>query len=275
MPKQLQPIVVASGLISPEGPSFDRQGVLHFVDWDAQVVYQLPPEGGLRVFVNTGGIPTGSKFHRNGNLYVADGSLGILEISSEGTMRVVASEWQGQRFRGPNDLVFAANGDIYFTDPAGSDPDHPIGKVFILRRDGHVEHFAGGFQFPNGIVLSDDERTLFLAETYTNRVWAFRLNETGHELQRRVFVELDGGFGPDGMAFGQDGNLYVTHFGKGAVAVVNPEGQVVAELPTGGAKPTNLAFWGESLYVTEVEKHQVVRLDVGIEGQVLYGLSPA
>ena len=75
------------------------------------------------------------------------------------------------------------------------------------------------------------------------------------------------------MAFGQDGNLYVAHFGKGVVAVINPHGQLIAELPTGGMKPTNVAFWETSLYVTEVENSQVVRLDIGVRSIVLYGLS--
>jgi len=147
--------------------------------------------------------------------------------------------------------------------------------VFILRRDGRVEQFAGGLQFPNGIVLSDDGRTLYLAETYPNRIWAFELDGQGRERSRRVFAQLEGGPGPDGMAFGQDGNLYVAHFGKGVVAVVSPEGIVVAELPAGGAKPTNVAFWGKTLFVTEVERGQVVRLEVGVEGQLLYWKSPA
>jgi gluconolactonase len=229
-------------------------------------------DGQVRPFVNTGGIPTGSKFHRNGHLFVADGDCGILDISPDGSIRVAASEWQGQRFRGPNDLVFAANGDLYFTDPRESDADHPIGNVFILRADGHVEWFAGGFQFPNGILLSDDGRILYLSETSPNRIWAFELGVDGHERARRVFALLQGGLGPDGMAFGQDGNLYVAHFDKGVVAVLSPAGRVVAELPAGGTQPTNVAFWGSSLYVTEVEKGQVVRLDIGVRGQVLYGL---
>jgi gluconolactonase len=267
------PTVFARGFQSPEGPSFDRHGVLHFVDWDAQTVYRVSPVGEVSAFVNTGGVPTGSKFHRNGHLYVADGDCGILEISPEGATRVVAAAYRDQRFRGPNDLVFAANGDLYFTDPTGSDPDHPVGDVYLLRAGGEVELFAGGFQFPNGIVLSADGRTLYLAETFPNHIWAFDLDVVGHERSRRVFARMEGGLGPDGMAFGQDGNLYVAHFGKGVVAVISPEGQVVAELPAGGTKPTNVAFWRTDLYVTEVEEGQVVRLNVGVEGQVLYGLS--
>ena len=269
--ENIVPTVFASGFQSPEGPSFDRQGILHFVDWDAQTIYRVTPDGEVSPWVNTAGVPTGSKFHRDGRLFVADGDRGILDVSPAGSMRVAACEWEGQRFRGPNDLVFAANGDLYFTDPKGSDAGHPIGNVFILRQGGDVEQFAGGFQFPNGVVLSDDGQTLYLAETFPNHVLAFELDEDGHERSRRVFATLEGGLGPDGMAFGQDGNLYVAHFGKGVVAVINPAGEVIAELPAAGMKPTNVAFWGSSLYVTEVEKGQIVRLDVDVQGQILYG----
>jgi len=271
--KNVAPIVIAGGFISPEGPSFDRAGILHFVDWDAQIIYRVTQDGQVSEFVNTAGVPTGSKFHKNGHLFVADGAMGILDIAPDGTMRVVATEYNGQKFRGPNDLVFRPNGDVYFTDPKGSGADHPIGNVYIVRGDGTVELFAGGFQFPNGIVFSDDGETLYLAETIPRRIWAFQLDEKGHEKSRRVFAQLEGGLGPDGMVFGQDGNLYAAHFGKGVVAVINPDGVVIAELPAGGMKPTNVAFWETSLYVTDVDKSQVTRLDIGVRGQVLYGLS--
>jgi len=285
--EHVEPRVLAGGFQSPEGPSFDRHGVLHFVDWDAQTVSRVTLDGQVSTFVNTAGVPTGSKFHRNGHLFVADGDRGILDISPEGNIRVAASEWQGQRFRGPNDLVFAPNGDLYFTDPKGSDPEHPIGNVFILRqepvppsehrddvslpKDGRIERFAGGFQFPNGIVFSDDGQKLYLAETFRNWILVFELDERGYERSRRVFATLEGGLGPDGMAFGRDGNLYVAHYGKGVVAVVSAAGEVIAELPAGGMNPTNVAFWESNLYVTEVENGQVVRLEVGVEGQALLG----
>ena len=263
-----------SGFRCPEGPSFDRSGVLYFVDWEVEPIYRVTRDGRVSVFVTTPGEHVGSKFHPDGRLFVASGPRGILDIAADGTVREAATRWEGGAFRGANDLCFRPDGDLYFTDPKGSSPDHPIGNVFILRRTGDVELFAGGFQFPNGLVFSDDGRTLYLAETFPNRVWAFEVDDHGHERSRRVFAQLEGGSGPDGMALGQDGNLYVAHYGKGVVAVVDPEGQVIAELPTNGKNPTNVAFWDGSLYVTEVEHGQVVRLDVGVSGQVLYGLGP-
>ncbi len=273
MIKMIPRSVFVSGLQSPEGPSFDRNGVLHFVDWDAQDIYRVQPAGDRSILVNTGGIPTGSKFHRNGHLFVADGDLGILDISPEGEIMVSASGCQGQKFRGPNDLVFAPNGDLYFSDPRGSDPEHPVGNLYILRSSGEVELFAGGFQFPNGLVFSDDGKTLYVAETFPNHILAFELDAKGYEKSRRIFAKLEGGLGPDGMAFSKDGYLYVAHFGKGVVAVVDPAGVVITEIEVGGINPTNVAFWGTSLYVTEVSGGQIVRLDVGVEGQTLFGLT--
>jgi len=273
MAHNVRPVVVAGGFISPEGPSFDRQGNLYFVDWDAERVYKVTPAGQVSIFAETGGVPTGSKFHKDGRLFVADGQRGMIAITPQGVVQSLATEYAGQRFRGPNDLVFAPNGDLYFTDPAGSDPQHPIGRIFILRADGNVEEFAGGFQFPNGVAMSDDGRTLFMAETFPQRIWAFELDANGHERSRRVYATLQGGLGPDGMAFGQDGNLYAAHFGKGVVAVISPQGKVIDELPAGGRQPANVAFWGESLYVTDVDRSRVVRLDIGVAGQVVYGLS--
>jgi gluconolactonase len=272
MIKTVSNSVFASGLQSPEGPSFDRHGVLYFVDWDAKDIYRVQPDGTRSVFVNTGGMPTGSKFHQNGHLFVADGDLGILDISPLGEIRVAAEGYDGIKFRGPNDLAFAPNGDLYFSDPRGSDPEHPVGNLFILRSSGKVELFAGGFQFPNGVVFSDDGRTLYMAETYPNHILAFELDSDGYEVSRRVFARLEGGVGPDGMAFGKDRNLYVAHFGKGVVAMIDPSGSVIHELEVGGINPTNIAFWDTSLYVTEVSGGKVVRLDVGVEGQDLFGL---
>jgi|GEM_PF-6786839 len=109
--EKVKPYVLASGFQSPEGPSFDREGTLHFVDWDAQVVYRVAPDGQGSPFVNTGGVPTGSKFHRNGRLFVADGDRGILDISPEGEIRVHLDAPSGDEWTwGPQDAASSVHG---------------------------------------------------------------------------------------------------------------------------------------------------------------------
>ena len=73
--------------------------------------------------------------------------------------------------------------------------------------------------------------------------------------------------GPDGIAFGADGNLYVAHFNADVVRVIAPDGTFVASLPAGGPTPTNIAFWGDSLYVTEGTSGSIYRLDIGVREQ--------
>ena len=147
-----------------------------------------------------------------------------------------------------------------------------MGRVFRVGADGSISVFAVGLAFPNGICLSADENTLYVAETFTRRIHAFTLNPDGSANHRSLFAQMEGGVGPDGMDFGADGNLYVAHYGKGAVAVIAPNGEVIAELPVPGKNPTNVDFWEDSLYVTETETGAVYRLDIGVEGQPLFGL---
>jgi len=70
------------------------------------------------------------------------------------------------------------------------------------------------------------------------------------------------------MAFGSDGNLYVAHYGGGHVRVIGPSGQILTSLPAGGPTPTNVAFWHDSLYVTEGQSGSIYRLDIGVKEQV-------
>ncbi len=271
----VQPVIVAGGFSFPEGPSFDAAGDLYLVNIHAGTVSRMTPQGVVSTFVTTGGGPNGSKFHANGPLYVCEaGRREILAIAPDGTMRSVADNCAGQRFAGPNDMIFDATGGFYFTDPPGSDAQNPIGAIYYVSADGTVRRVAEGLAFPNGVVLSADKRTLFFGETSLQRIshCAVRPDgslgpyETFCQLPRKELQEEEG---PDGMAFGADGRLYAATYGQGCVWVISPQGETVAELPAGGLNPTNVAFWGESLYVTETQTDTVRRLDIGVRGQPL------
>ncbi len=258
--------VFATGFACPEGPCCDAaDGGLFVVDWAMGVVRRVTPSGRVTDFIDTGGMPAGACFGSNGYLYVCDtGRKQVLGIARDGIIRVAASGYQGKPFLGPNDCVYNADKVLYFSDADGFQPMKSCGSVYLLRPDGRVELFAEGFAFPSGLSISTDGPHLFLSETFAGRIHRFTLDERGHATEQRVFAELDGGIGPNGLALDEDGNLYVAHFGKGVVTVLDPEGQMLAELPTKGFLPTNLTFWNGSLYVTELERGHIMRLDVAL-----------
>jgi gluconolactonase len=255
--------VFATGFACPDGPCWDEEGGdLFVVDWAVGVVRRVTPEGRVTDFIDTGGMPAGACCAPDGHLYVCDtGRKQVLDITRDGVIRVAASSYQGKRFLGPTDCVSDANGVLYFSDADGFNPRRPCGSVYLLRPDGRVELFAAGFAFPSGLSISADGAFLFLSETFARRIHRFTLDERGHAREQCVFAELDGGIGPNGLALDEEKNLCVAHFGKGVVAVLDQGGQILAELPTQGFLPTNVTLWNGSLYVTELERGYVMRLD--------------
>ena len=249
--------VFATGFKFPEGPAFDRNGNLFVVDVDTGDISKISPEGQVKIFINTGGAPNGAKFHANGDLYVADRKKGIIAISSDGKIRVIVDHYEGKKFYGPNDLIFDSKGNLYFTDPHGSSAENPFGCVYRLSSSGELTCLASGLAFPNGLVLSKDEKFLFVANTRKNRILRYVLDPP---VRSYIFSQLSGGWGPDGLAFDVAGNLYVAHYGGGDVIILNPKGEIVERVPVGGGHPTNVAFGGpdrKTLYVTEVETGSV------------------
>ena len=111
-----------------------------------------------------------------------------------------------------------------------------------------------------------------LAETYKKRLWRGTWNpETLAWGSAEPWVDVGGRIGPDGMAFGDDGNLYVAVFGGGAVKIVSPSGEVSGELPLDGDNPSNCAFAdGGGLLITETEKGRLLFADIGVKRGKLF-----
>lgn len=263
-----------------EGPAFDRDGNLYAVDGRQGIVVRITPQAEVSIYCRTPGGPNGSAFHPDGRLFCTDPPLkAIIEIPpGGGSYRIFADRCSedGQPFHGPNDLRFNRNGDLYWTDPGMGKRETPDRGVYWATPDGYVRRFTSGLYYPNGLTFSADWSTLYVADSLTQLIHAYRLNPDGSAGEHTVFAKLSGvdaagnpGL-PDGIAFDEDGYLYVAHWGMGHVAVLDPAGQTVAELPIPGPNVTNLAFYGTTLYVSEGSIAGIFRLDVGVRGQPLY-----
>lgn len=282
--------LLVSGFDSPEGPCFDTGGNLYFVNWLNSSIIRRTPGGELSEYFNTGGIPAGLAFHADGSLYVADEGdniHGILRIV-DGEGEILINTHQGQPLNGANDLVFDANGVLYFSDPWRSSAANPIGGFYRLFPDGMLEQIDTGLQFPNGVAISPAGDAVFLAETIPNRILRYVIAPDGTIGSREHWadmpsVRLPGGDGeatddlptggPDGMAFDEAGNLYVAYYGGGRVVTFAPDGSVAGEILVPGANVTNIAFGGpdrRTAVITDVATASVYTTSVEMPGLHLY-----
>lgn len=271
---------LVSGFDSPEGPAMDREGNLFFVNWLSSSIMKLSPDGEVSEFSNTGGIPAGLAFHRDGALFVADEGEdihGVLRITPDKIVTVAADRHGPTPLNGANDLVFDSKGVLYFSDPWDSSVEHPIGGFYRLLVDSRLERLDEGLAFPNGVAINAGDPAVFLAETGHNRILRFALAPDGTVGEREIFADLSGEAGPDGMAFDAAGDLYVAHYGAGRIDVLDPSGRVVEEIPVPGAEPTNVAFVGpdgKTLVVTDVATGALYVADVAVAGQPLFADLP-
>ena len=268
--------MLISGYDSPEGPAFDRDGNLYFVNWLSSSIVKLTPDGVASEFFNTGGIPAGLAFHRDGSLYVADEGdeiHGILRIA-DGHVTILVDAYQGRPLNGANDLVFDRDGVLYFSDPWRSSRANPIGGFYRYFPDGALERIDAGLAFPNGVALAADGSAAYLAETGEHRILRYAIGADGGIGPRQEFARLPGGEGPDGMAFDEAGNLYVAHYGGGRVAIFAPSGDLAGEIRVPGANVTNVAFGGPDrrrLVITDVATASLYETTVDVPGLALYG----
>lgn len=241
--------LVASTDEFSEGPVFDSRGNLFFTH--GRFVSRVRPDGGQEVWTETEGA-NGHKVLRDGtHLLCVPGERAVLRLDENGKRLGVASNsCEGEPLRAPNDLTLDGRGGVYFTDPGGA-REKPIGTVHYLDRDGRTHLAAGGMWVPNGLVLSRDGRTLYVAETVPNRIVRFAVRDDGSLGEMEWFAGLPDRDGhqaePDGMAIDEAGNVYVAHLGTGTVRVLTPRGELWRSLEVGVYDASNLAFGGPAM----------------------------
>ena len=238
-----------------EGPSFDHAGNLWLVDIPWGRLFKVTPEGQVSCELEYDGRPNGLKFHKDGRAFIADGKNGLMVFDPKtGAIAPVLQNVLLQSFKGLNDLCFASNGDIYFTDQGHTGLHDPSGRLYRLRPNGQVDLLLDNVPSPNGLVLNAAETVVYLAATRNNAVWRVPLVADGQVMRVGIFLQLSGGGGPDGLAIDEAGGLSVCHLGLGTVWVFDPQGEPALRIRTPGRlATTNCAHGGpdrKRLYIT-------------------------
>jgi gluconolactonase len=262
-----------------EGPSFDRAGNLYVTDIPYGRILRVTPAAEWEVVAEYDGWPNGLKFHRDGRAIIADHRRGLMALDvASGRVEPLLEQVRREGFKGTNDLVFASNGDLYFTDQGQTGLQDATGRVYRLRPNGNVDCLIDNVPSPNGIALSGDETVLFLAVTRANQIWRLPLHPDGSTSKVFAFITLSGGLtGPDGLAVDSDGGLVVAHCGLGVVWHFDRLGQPKLRINSAtGLLTTNVAFGGphgRTLFITESETGTILQAELPAPGLTLFSHS--
>ena len=283
---------LADGFTWAEGPAWIPDGAyLLFTDVPENRIHRWSEADGLSVFLEPSGYdgpPTdvlreaganGLHAEPAGTVLLADSGSRVVARLDPATQRktTLADAFEGKRFNSPNDVIRRSDGTVFFTDPPyglkGLD-DSPVKElafngVYRLDPDGRVHLLDDGLTFPNGLALSPDERTLYVANSDPARpVWmAYTLDASGAVQGSRVFADASDLVGddapglPDGMTVAADGTVLAT--GPGGVLVFAPDGTRLGRIETGSAV-ANVTFGddGRTLYLASDSFLARVRLKI-------------
>jgi gluconolactonase len=261
-----------------EGPSFDRQGNLWFVDIPFGRIFRIDPKGNWDLVTQYDGWPNGLKFHRDGSAYICDYKKGLLRLDTvTGKIETILETAYSEGFKGLNDLHFASNGDLYFTDQGQTGIADPTGRVFRLRADGGLDRLVSNIPSPNGVTLSTTEKHCYVAVTRAQQVWRLPLMADGSISKTGVAIQLSGGAaGPDGIEMDGDNGLLVCHLGVGIWrfdANMLPTHLIYSENPH-HHHLANLCFGGPDLktvYITESLSGDILVAQLPVAGKRMFG----
>ena len=271
--------LLKDGLDGTEGPIAMPDGSVIFSEINTHRTIRIDKDDVFSMFLEKTGGTTGVAFDGQGRLFAAVapwGSTSFSIIYPESAKRVVIDNYDGKPFGRPNDLAIARNGGIYFTDSANAQPRPPEGPplpaAFYYLPPGATRavQLLTDVAFPNGVILSRDEKVLYLNNSGGEHLLAFDVQADGSLTNRRNFAKYDGvkpnaagvmSSGADGLAIDGQGRVYVA--ASNGVQVFTPQGQHLGTIPT-PRSPQNVAFAGpdkKTLYIVgrgAVSKVQMV-----------------
>ena len=255
-----------------EGPAVAPDGSIYFTSIRTSRIMRFDPNTGkTTLFRKNSGKANGLMFDRQGRLVACEGSdHGNLRVSiteKDGTIRTLADKVEGKRLNSPNDLFITSKGRIYFTDPRyiGHEPrELDFEGVYLIEPNGLLKLATKKLQRPNGILISRDGKTAYVADHHSenkkNRhLVSFSIKKDGTFGKKTILYDFGESRAVDGMAMDMEGNLFATAGANdnSGIYIFSPVGKHLAKIPLPGA-PTNCAFGkGEDkniLYITAAIK---------------------
>ena len=244
------PQQMATGFVFTEGPLWHPDGFFWFVDIRTNALYRMVLGQKPELVRRTQG-GNGTTFDLQGRLINCEGEgKRLTRTETDGSVTTLAEHYGDRRFNRPNDVICHSNGSLLFTDPSYRIPiaERELdAAVYRIAPDGAV-HRVAKVEYPNGLALSADERTLYVANTrWTQYIHAIELDSAGNMVRRRIFADMaaDGTNGvPDGMKLDAAGRVFCT--GTGGVWVFAPDGRQIGIIETPEVC-ANIAFGGPDL----------------------------
>ena len=241
-----------------EGPACDAAGNLFAVNYERQhTIGKVAPTAACSIFLELpdGSIGNGIHFNPAGDMFIADYiNHTILKVDMQ--TLAISVYCHEPTMSQPNDLAISTGGVLYASDPNWADSS---GRLWRIDTDGSATLLEQGMGTTNGIEISPEEQILYVNETVQRNIWAYDLSADGSISRKRLLIRFPD-FGMDGMRCDIAGNLYVTRYGKGTVAKVSPEGELLLEIELAGKEPTNLTFGGSdgrTCYVTVADSGSI------------------
>jgi len=258
-----------------EGPVFDDKGNLYVTDIPYGRIFRIDPAGNWTLITQYEGEPNGMKWLRPGVLIITDYLNGLMTLDvASGEVKPYLTRRNTESFKGVNDLTFDSKGNLYFTDQGQTGLHDPTGRVYRLTPDGHVDLLLSNVPSPNGVVLSPDEKFLFVAATRGNEVWRAALMKDGTVAKVGRFFVSHGPTGPDGIAMDATGQLVIANPGLGYVWLLDHYANPVGVWKSAaGRMLTNIAFGapdGRTLYCTESETGSILMAQLPNPGAVVF-----
>jgi len=264
-----QPEVLGTGYGFCEGPAADGQGNVYFSDGKKDSIHLYRPGQPVRLFVDDSTDANGMMFNHKGELVVCEGAayrIVAFDVKTAGK-RILANQIGGKHFNEPNDLTIDDQDGFYFTDPNY----RHRGQETVMKEDtyyvssqGKVSRVSTVCIKPNGILLTPDCKTLYLADNRGKLIYKYDVVGPGNLANQTKWIDL--GAGPDGMTLDVHGNLYVC-CGRAGVRVYSSRAEPVGVIKVPYA--SNCVFGGPdftTLYVTSADKFLGLKTKVrGIE----------